>query len=394
MKRTANLAAAALVALSLAANGVRFWILEARLYPGDDFRFYYSLARAGLTHGWRHIYDLSLQCQPIGPLQETTKHCPALALPPVAWLAAPFTMLPYPSAYVAWLALLGLALLGLLAAAWPHLPVPRLLFAAAALACFPVAYCLFLGQVTILAVLAVALAWRLAASGHHNWAGAALILTAAKPQVVLLVPVALLVSGNWRPLPVFAAGATMLGALSLLALGPQGIAAYLEIARSEIAWEINYAYTLAGVLGRGVVTTGLQTLLGLLGLVAAWRHRRRLEPVLIAGLLGSALFSPYWHFQDFMVLVLAAILQLSLGPRVPALVVAAATFVVGSPLVAGAPLIPAAVQVGSWLALEILWLVWLVSRPQVYFEPSRPAPAASRQAPLNLPLPQGEGTPN
>jgi hypothetical protein len=385
MKRAANLAATAVIALSVAANAIRFWLLEARLYPGDDFRFYYSMARVGLTYGWHRIYDLSLQCQPIGPIQEGTKHCPALALPPVAWLAVPFTYLPYPEAYLTWMAMLGLAYLALLAVVWPRLPEPRLIYAAAAVSCFPLAYCLFLGQVTILAILAVALAWRLIGSGHSNWAGAALILTAAKPQAVLLVPIALAVSGTWRPLPVFGAGAAVLAGLSLVAVGPQGLAAYLDIARSEIGWEINYAYTLAGVLGRGVLTTTLQALLALLALAAAWRLRRNLEAVFIAGLLGSALFSPYWHFQDYVVLILAAILQLSLGPRLPALVITAAVIVVESPLLAGAPLVPPALQVGSWLALEILWLLWLVSRPQVYFErvqesTRREAPAPSAQA--------------
>jgi hypothetical protein len=293
--------------------------------------------------------------------------------------------LPYPEAYLTWMAMLGLAYLALLAVVWPRLPEPRLIYAAAAVSCFPLAYCLFLGQVTILAILAVALAWRLIGSGHSNWAGAALILTAAKPQAVLLVPIALAVSGTWRPLPVFGAGAAVLAGLSLVAVGPQGLAAYLDIARSEIGWEINYAYTLAGVLGRGVLTTTLQALLALLALAAAWRLRRNLEAVFIAGLLGSALFSPYWHFQDYVVLILAAILQLSLGPRLPALVITAAVIVVESPLLAGAPLVPPALQVGSWLALEILWLLWLVSRPQVYFErvqesTRREAPAPSAQA--------------
>jgi hypothetical protein len=385
MKRAANLAATAVVALSLAVNAIRFWVLEVRLYPGDDFRFYYSFARVGLTYGWNRIYDLSLQCQPIGPIQEGTKHCPALALPPVAWLAVPFAYVPYPQAYVAWMVMLGLAFLALLAVAWPRLPEPRLLYAAAAASCFPLAYCLFLGQVTILAILAVALAWRLIASGHPNWAGAALILTAAKPQAVLLVPIALAISGTWRPLPVFAAGAAVLGGLSLLAVGPQGLAAYLEIARSEIGWEINYAYTLAGVLGRGPLTTAIQALVAALALAAAWRLRRNLEAVLIAGLLGSALFSPYWHFQDFVVLILAALMQLSLGPRLPALAVASAVFVVESPLFAGAPFMPAWLQVGSWLALEILWVLWLATRRQGYFEGVREssqheAPATSAQA--------------
>jgi hypothetical protein len=385
MKRAMNLAGAGLVAVSLFANVLRFWLLEARQFPGDDFRFYYSMARVGLRYGWSRIYDLTLQCQPISTIQENTDHCPALALPPVAWLAAPFTALPYPSAYVVWMTMLGLAFAAVLALAWKRLPEPRALYVAAALSPFPLAYCLFLGQVTILAVLGVALAWRLIATGHPNWAGVALILTVAKPQTVLLVPVALALAGMWRPVIVCAAGGALLGLASLASIGAHGVGAYLEIARIELGWELNYVYTLAGVLGRGPLTTGLQAVLALTALATAWRLRRHLDAVVVAGILGSALFSPYWHLQDYVVLILAAMIQLSLGPRIPATILAAGVLLVGSPLLVGATFVPAIVQVGSWLALEIAWLVWLASRPERSLERDaspEAVPAVARVAPV------------
>ncbi len=366
MKRAANLVGASAVAVTLIVNGFRFWLFEVTNSHGDDFRFYYSMARIGLTNGWSRIYDQSLQCAPIGPISETTLHCPALALPPVAWLVTPFTLLPYTSAYPVWVALLGMCFVAIVMLLWQGFPEPKAIYAAGAFTLFPLAYCLYLGQVTIIALLGVTLAWSLIRSRHPHLAGIALVLTLAKPQVVLLVPLALAVAGHWRTVLVFAAISLGVALISLVMLGAHGVSAYASIARDELNWELNFVYTLAGVVGH-TIATGLQYILAALALVTAWRFRARLDAVILAGILGSALFSPYWHLADYVVLVPAAAFQLSLGPRVPALAIAIALFAVGSPFVVGTTFVPALVQVGSWLVLEIIWLLWLASRPSTAF---------------------------
>ncbi|MGH7763852.1 MAG: glycosyltransferase family 87 protein, partial [Candidatus Dormibacteraceae bacterium] len=344
MKHAANLVAAALVTAALATNVFRFWVLEVVDAHGDDFRFYYSMARIGVNHGWSHIYDLSLQCAPIQPISETQSHCPGLDLPPVAWLVAPFTTLTYTSAYPVWLGLLALCIATAITLLWQCLPEPRGLYAAAALSSYPAAYGLFLGQTSILAMLGVVLAWWLLRAQRPNLAGAALTLTLAKPQVVLLVPIALLVAGQWRTVVVFAMVTAALGLASLATLGTHGVTAYFDSAQNALGSEANYAYTLRDLLGLGA-GTGIQYLLGLISLITAWRFRARVDAIFLLGILGSALLSPYWHVPDFIVLIPAAAFQLSLGPRLPALFLALALFVVGSPFVVGVTFLPAHVQV-------------------------------------------------
>ncbi|HYM96439.1 MAG TPA: glycosyltransferase family 87 protein [Candidatus Sulfotelmatobacter sp.] len=362
MRRAANLVGAAVVTAALMVNGFRFWLLEVVNVHGDDFRFYYAMARVGLTYGWSHIYDLNLQCAPIGPISETAKHCPGLDLPPVAWFATVFTVLPYTNAYPIWVAFLGLCLVAIVILPWQGYPEPKAMYAVAAFTLFPVAYCLFLGQVTMVAVLGVVAAWWLLRRERPHLAGLALVLTLAKPQTVLLVPVALAVAGRWRTIVVFAALCAGLLVISLATLGVSGVSAYLSLTNAALGGTVNYVYTLAGLVGRPVGTV-LQCVLALVALVTAWRFRAHLETVVIAGLLGSALFSPYWHVADYVVLVPAAALQLSREPRLPATLLACALFVVGSPLLVGATFVPSVIQVGSWLALEVAWLLWLASRP-------------------------------
>lgn len=374
MKRAANLGAAALVTAALITNVFRFWVLEVVDVHGDDFRFYYSMARIGLTYGWSHIYDLSLQCAPIGPISETKLHCPGLLLPPAAWLAAPFTALPYTSAYPLWMAMLGVCFAAIVALLWRCLPEPRALYAAAAFTAYPLAYGLFLGQTSIIATLGVVLAWWLIRARRPALAGAALTLILAKPQIVLLVPVALAVAAQWRTVAVFAAVTSALGLASLATLGTHGVAAYFSITSDVLAPEVNYVYTLRGLFGPAA-GIALQSLLALVALLTAWRFRARVDAVFLLGILGSALASPYWHVPDYIVLIPAAAIQLSLGPRVPALFLSAALFVVGSPFSVGVAFLPSVVQVGSWLLLEVGWILWLATRPAAAFVPADPKPA-------------------
>src|SRR5260370_19630302 len=73
--------------------------------------------------------------------------------PPVAWLALPFTLLPYPLAYWIWSSLLLIALTGTWYLTAPGAGRLRLIHLLAALGWVPVIYGLQLGQPRILRAL-------------------------------------------------------------------------------------------------------------------------------------------------------------------------------------------------------------------------------------------------
>ena len=97
--RNLGVAAGAAAATLFAAWDVYKWI-EA--YASDhfhnDFTFYLAAARIGTSRGWGSIYNLSIQQAELDRMGSGI-HIAELARfispPPVAWLALPFTPLPY-----------------------------------------------------------------------------------------------------------------------------------------------------------------------------------------------------------------------------------------------------------------------------------------------------------
>src|SRR5260370_8402688 len=101
--RNLGIAAAALAAAMFAGFDLFQWAVA---YGSDhfhnDFTFYYAAARIGVTHGWQSIYDLKLQqseLDAIGSRIRIAELARYISPPPLAWLAPPFTFLPYPIAF-------------------------------------------------------------------------------------------------------------------------------------------------------------------------------------------------------------------------------------------------------------------------------------------------------
>src|SRR2546426_551540 len=122
--RNLGVAAGATTAVLFAAFDLYQWALA---YAADkfhnDFTFYLAAARIGLSHGWASIYDLSLQqaeLDAMGSRIQVAQLARYISPPPVAWLAVPFTPLPYEVGYWMWSALMlaAIAWTWYLAAHW------------------------------------------------------------------------------------------------------------------------------------------------------------------------------------------------------------------------------------------------------------------------------------
>jgi hypothetical protein len=311
----------------------------------NDFTFYYAAARVGLAHGWQSIYDLQLQqieLDAIGSRIHTAELARYISPPPLAWLVVPLATLPYTLALGVWTALL----LGALVLAW-HLVAPgsgpiRLVFLAAAIGWLPVIYALQLGQPGLFVALGVATCYTLLRANRPVWAGIALGALAFKPQLAFLVPVALLVARQNRA---FLASATVLGVLaaaSVIALGPGGVAAYMERLDFASGVPVNREFTLAPIIGSLVVTRAVQVLIALWALALVYRMRKRgPEWIFVPALTGGLLASPYLHLDDFLMLGLAAwlVLRTRTAPWTWAYVLGLVIAVEGEPFWGPAPVI-------------------------------------------------------
>src|SRR5882757_5220929 len=217
-RRNLAMAAGAVAAILFAAFDLYQW---AQAYASDNFHndltFYYAAAKIGLTHGWQSIYDLRLQQEALDALSsriQIAELARYISPPPVAWLAAPLTLLPFQVAYFVWSALL----LGALGWTW-YLAAPgtgrlRLVHLAAAIGWLPVIYGLQLGQPGLIVAVGVAGCCALLRRDRPFWAGVALGALVLKPQLAFLVPAALLVSGRYRA---FSGSVVAIGAVAVVA---------------------------------------------------------------------------------------------------------------------------------------------------------------------------------
>jgi glycosyl transferase family 87 len=307
------LVAAALTAWFVVAVPLRQDILD------NDLTFVYIGARIGLEQGWSHIYSLALQhdlftqLRPHGDFNDGARF---ISPPPFAWLILPLTLLGAGGAVYAWLAISGASLVAGWWLAAPGGWRSRALWLLGAFAWYPVLYSMSLAQPALVIVLLVAAAWRLTEAGRPYLAGLVLGLSVIKPQLTLLLPLVLLLSGRWKVAASWAATAAVLAVGSLAVIGAQGLQDYLGLLDEAQHVVNNRYFTLAYVLGPGAPSYIAQGAVVVIAAAAAYLNRGATHARLYAlGLVATAVGATYWHLQDFAVLLLAVWLFWREDPR-------------------------------------------------------------------------------
>ncbi len=274
----------------------------------NDFRLAYAAAAVGIHSGYGHLYDLAAQKLAIEGLGAGFNPQPFISPPPLAWLVTPLLVLPFEAALVAWTVLL----LGALVWTWyllaPGTRLARAAHLALMLGVFPVAFGVMVGQPGAWVAGAVATAWWLMRHDRPVWAGVVLSLIILKPQLALLVPVCLLVSGHARTFVAWLVAMLLIGLVALALLGPDGVSRYRDVlAQTQTAaWDITRRYSISGPLGVGPVLTVTQLVVVGVTLLVAWRRRvGGPELSMAGGIVGSLLVTPYLGFQDFLMLIVA-----------------------------------------------------------------------------------------
>lgn len=281
----------------------------------NDFRLMYGAALTGLHDGYSHLYDLGVQQSTVEGIGAGTYWSPFLNPPPLVWLATPFTLLSFDVAVVLWTVLLAASLLLAWYLAAPGGRLTRAAHLALWLGLFPVAFGLMVGQPVALVAAAVAVCWWLGERRRPILAGLALSVIAVKPQLALLVPLCLLISGHFRLFGAWAVASVAMAVIALVMLGPDGIQRYRDVLSLASQWTITRRYAVAGPLGLGPQLYAVQALVVAAAALAAWRHRGGGVAVpLAAGISASLLFTPYVGFQDFAMLVVAGWLVLRSRP--------------------------------------------------------------------------------
>jgi hypothetical protein len=309
-----NLGAAALGWFLVIAFAVTSWFVVVTPLSADildnDLTLVYIGARIGLEQGWSHIYSLTLQhdlftqLRPHSPFNDGERF---VSPPPYAWLLVPVMGLGAAGVVYLWLAISVLALIAAWWIASPGQGRTRWLWLLGAVAWYPVLYSLALAQPDLVLLLAVAASWRLSRAGRPYLAGLVLGLSVLKPQLTLLLPLVLLISGRWKIAVAWAAAAAALALISLLVIGGQGLGDYLSLLSEARHVTNNRYYTLAYLFGPDVLSYIAQGVIVAIAAVGAYLNRHAADERLFAlGLVATMLGSTYWHLQDFTILVIAA----------------------------------------------------------------------------------------
>jgi len=293
-----------------------------------------------------HLYDLEIQrhvqLQVTGGRSLVTLGIkgilPFLAPAWVAYVAVPFDLLGTNLGGRLWI-LFELACLafGLLLAVRPR-PPPAIL---PAFASVPTALLLLNAQLDGLVALGIGAA--IALRSKPYLAGLALGLTLVKPQLVLPIGLALLVTRTWRVLVGWAAAGLVL-LLSTLALNPHWVIDWLKSAGSTVqpgSREVDIAHF--GVLLPAGWQTFAEAALALITMVAvvllAWRRRDDLRAAGAVLVAGGVLAAPHALPTDLVLVAVALAiwgqaawydwLLLSIGAAVAALLPAPVPAVAG-----------------------------------------------------------------
>jgi hypothetical protein len=337
-----------------------------------DFAVYYIFARVGIDHGWQSLYDYAAMRQEWLALGSAFLY-PALYPPPLAWFVAPFAALPFTAGYALWNVLLVASLLFTwLLTVPPSSRLVRLGHLAFAVALPSVAFGLLLGQVVIVVAAAVSISWWLLRRNRPLAAGLVLSLIALKPQLALLMPVALLVAGQGRVFLGWAAGSLAMLAAALATIGFGGLQTYAVLLAGSAhylgAMMVYPQLTLPGLLGSGPAALLAQGLVIAIMAVLVWRRRGSgLEFPFAAGVCASLLIASFLHPQDVAVLLPAAWLWLRTAPK-------------GAERVLGLTGFVAALGLTTPLPLVLVLAGWLVSDRTVVLSASRRSGSSSSMA--------------
>ncbi|HEV2218512.1 MAG TPA: glycosyltransferase family 87 protein [Candidatus Dormibacteraeota bacterium] len=294
----------ALLVIRAIADAIYVYVPEYRYR--NDFRLLYGAVLTTFHDGYSHLYDPFAQRAAVEGLGPGFYWSLFLNPPPLVWLATPFATLPFAGAIVLWTILL----LAAAALTW-YLAAPGAGLAKAGLGLLwlgvvPVSFGIGVGQSVVLVAAAVASAWWLAEHDRPVWAGLALSLIAFKPQLALLVPFCLAVSGHAKVFGAWLLASVFMALVSLALLGHDGVERFREALAIASQWEITRSYAVSGLIGTGPQLYVAQAIAAIAALAAAWRWRGRGPAIpIVAGITGSLLFTPYVGFQDFAMLVLA-----------------------------------------------------------------------------------------
>jgi hypothetical protein len=283
-----------------------------------DFGSFYTAARIAATGRLADFHNEALQASVEAPYIPAGWHaiyCVRLQ----AWAVAllPFGLLPFKASFVAWLAVQALILI----AGWIW-AARRFGIDAAVLASMflPALLGIVFGQDPAFWFGFVLLSWILFERGKPFGAGMSLGLCIVKPQLIFLVPIAMLIQRRWRMLAGFLSGCVVVVGGSMLLGGWNTLPRYAAfLGRVSTAGALGVRHEREMGVSAILISAGLPLVLRFALMAAAGlalfvaSRRSGWETGLAAAMLASFLIAPHTECYDATALMVAAWLMVFLG---------------------------------------------------------------------------------
>jgi len=283
-----------------------------------DFGSFYTAARIAVSGHLTDLHNEALQARVEAPYIPAGWH-PIYCVRLQAWAAAlaPFGLLPFRAAFVAWLAVQGSILLGGWIWAARRFGIDAAVLASMFL---PALLGIAFGQDPAYWFGFVLLSWILFERGKPFGAGLSLGLCLIKPQLIFLVPLALLIQRRWRMLAGFLSGCAAVVGGSMLLGGWNTLPRYAAfLSRVSAAGAMGLRHEREMDVSAILISAGLPLVLRfvLIAAVAAALlvacRRSGWEFGLSAAMLAAFLIAPHTETYDTTCLIVAAWLMVFLA---------------------------------------------------------------------------------
>jgi arabinofuranan 3-O-arabinosyltransferase len=292
--------------LLISINALVYLFFVRTVYGTVDFRVFYTAGEIAQRTPSR-VYDLAYQRQVELAEFSDTHFSPYFHPPHELLLFLPLSKLPYAVSLNAWrlLSVLCLALSGILIGKATGLdPLNTALLAASM---YPVGLCLFLGQDSLLLLLLVCACFYLLRNEQNLAAALVLSLALFKPQIPVVLAVALLAIGKNRFFAYFAAFGAALAAGSVAFVGREGIR---QIITAEKLGE-NHLGVAAMPTVRGAIAfaagdhpwlAAAAFVAVLIAMFLVWRKSQSLDFAVSSAICVAGAFTPYLFAYDLVLL--------------------------------------------------------------------------------------------
>jgi hypothetical protein len=280
-----------------------------------DYKAFYSAGKIAMVSPTR-VYDFNQQYSSGGFWSSKETALTYYHPPHELIIFAPLSLLPFKASLLVWrlLSLLSLVAAAALLAKVYRAPFRNVLIFSAAL--FGVTFCLLEGQDSLLLLLLLSASLYSAMAGSELPAGCLLAMALFKPQIPLVIGLAMLVNGRRRFVIAFVGAAAIIAAASFAIVGSAGLRQMLDLIRVAERREVpGQMISFRGFFSLFSTTASVLSVVAAIALVISflprWRKTNNVESLFSSAILVGALSAFHFHAQDTSLLVIPLVLLAS-----------------------------------------------------------------------------------